>query len=475
VVAVSYGERLRRLTADDPDAPAFVFEETTLSRAALDTGSNRIARALAEEGVREGDLVSLVLPNGLELLTGMMAAWKLGAVPNPVHPRLAEAERAAILARAQPAFVVTEDWSPDPDLSDAPLPDRTPPNERALASGGSTGLPKLIIPSNPGVYDPDHPSRLFHAHRAVLVPGPLHHAVPFSAAWQAFFGGAFAVVMPRFDAAECLRLIEAHRIDRICVVPTMMLRIWRLPEPERLARDVGSLRFVLTGGAPCPAWLMRAWIEWLGPSVMHEAFGPSERIGGTVIDGHEWLAHPGSVGRVTHGSIQIRHPDTGVELPTGEVGEIWLLPATGPGSTYRYVGAESNRAADGWESVGDMGRLDADGYLHLADRRTDMILIGARNVYPAEVEAALESHPDVLSAAVIGLPDADLGSRIHALVETRGSLEPETLRDHVASRLARWKVPHDIERVETPLRDDAGKVRRSALRAARLRDEGNRG
>ncbi len=472
MTAVSFGERLRQLAAEEPDAPAFVCEGEALTRGALEAASNRAARALAAEGVAEGDRVTLLLPNGLELLVAMMAAWKLGAVPNPLSARLPEPERAAIVGQAQPRFVVADGWRPDAALADAPLPDRTPPHERALASGGSTGRPKLIIPSNPGAYDPERPSRLFHAERAALVTGPLHHAVPFSAAWQALFGGARAVIMRRFDASECLRLVEAHRIDRMCLVPTMMLRIWRLPEEERRARDLSSLRFVMTGGAPCPAWLMRAWIEWLGPDVMHEAFGPSERIGGTVIDGREWLEHPGSVGRVTHGAVRIRHPDTGADLPAGEVGEIWMLPAGGPGSTYRYVGANARRAADGWESVGDMGRLDDDGYLYLADRRADMILVGGRNVYPAEVEAVLESHAAVRSAAVIGLPDEDLGSRIHAIVEVAEPLDGEMLRDHVAARLVSWKVPRSVEMVGEPLRDDAGKLRRSALRDARLEGTG---
>ena len=224
--------------------------------------------------------------------------------------------------------------------------------------------------------------------------------------------------MRRFDASECLALIEKHRIDRVHFVPTMMLRIWKLPEAERRARDVSSLEFVMTGSAPCPPWVMRAFIEWLGPDVMHEWFGPSERIGGTSITGREWLAHPGSVGRpIGNAPMRILDPETLEDVPTGEIGEIFMLPPSGPGSTYRYVGANARRTADGWESVGDMGRFDADGYLYLGDRRSDMILSGGRNVYPAEVEAALEEHPAVRSSCVIGLPDEDLGNRVHALVE----------------------------------------------------------
>jgi bile acid-coenzyme A ligase len=482
VAALSYGEVVRRLAARAPEAVALVHEERTLTLGELDRGSNRLARAYAARGVRAGDRVSLTLPNGLEFFVACLATWKLGAVPNPLSARLPQPERAALLSRAEPALIVGLDpaeaagrpalpagFEPEPGVSDAPLPDRVPPHERALASGGSTGAPKLVVAANPALYDPDQPSRLFAARRAALVPGPLYHAVPFSAAWQALFAGARVVVMSRFDASECLALIERHRVDRVAFVPTMLLRIWRLPEAERRARDLSSLEFVLTGGAPCPAWLMRAWIDWLGPDVMHEAFGPSERIGGTIISGREWLAHPGSVGRPLPGAqLRILDPETGAELPPGQLGEIFMLPAGGPGSTYRYVGAEPRRTADGWESVGDMGWLDADGYLHLGDRRADMILVAGRNVYPAEVEAALEAHPAVRSCAVIGLPDEDLGQRLHAIVELAELVSDEALRAHLRERLVGWKLPKSFERSSGPLRDDAGKLRRSALRAERL-------
>jgi bile acid-coenzyme A ligase len=479
---VSYGRRVTDLAAAAPEAPAFLCEDRWLSRGALERDANRRAREYEKRGVGPGALVTLLLPNGLEWLVSCLAAWKLGAVPNPLSARLPRRERDAIIARADPALIVGLDaaeagerpsvpagFEPDPSLSDAPLPDVTPPHERALASGGSTGEPKLILPSNPGLYDPEAPSAMFKARAAVLVPGPLYHAVPFSAAWQGLFGGALVVLMRRFDASECLALIEKHRIDRVHFVPTMMQRIWKLPEAERRARDVSSLEFVMTGGAPCPAWVMRAFIDWLGPDVMHEAFGPSERIGGTFITGREWLAHPGSVGRpISNGTLRILDHETLEDVAPGEIGEIFSLPPSGPGSTYRYVGASARRTADGWESVGDMGRFDADGYLYLGDRRSDMILCGGRNVYPAEVEAALDEHPAVRSSCVIGLPDDDLGNRVHALVELAREVSDAELRAHVAERVVHYKVPASFERVSDPLRDDAGKVRRSAHRQARI-------
>ncbi len=479
---VSYGRRVTDLAAARPEAVAFVCEEQVLTRGALDRDANRRAREFARRGVKSGDLVTLTLPNGFEWLKSCLAAWKLGAVPNPLSSRLPARERNAIIELANPSLTVglaagegagrasvPAGFEPDPALSADPLPDVTPPYERALASGGSTGQPKLILPRNPGAYDTEAPSPIFKPHAAVLVPGPLYHAVPFSAAWQGLFAGAKVVLMRRFDPSECLALIEKHRIDRVHFVPTMMQRIWKLSPPERLARDVSSLEFVMTGSAPVPAWLMRAFIEWLGPDVMHEWFGPSERIGGTSITGREWLAHPGSVGRpIGSTKMRILDPETLQDLPTGEMGEIFMLPPSGPGSTYCYIGANARRTADGWESVGDMGRFDSDGYLYLGDRRSDMILSGGRNIYPAEVEAALDEHAAVRSSCVIGLPDDDLGSRVHALVDLIREVGDDELRAHAAERLVHYKVPSSFERVSEPLRDDAGKVRRSALREQRI-------
>jgi bile acid-coenzyme A ligase len=253
------------------------------------------------------------------------------------------------------------------------------------------------------------------------------------------------------------------------VVPTMMQRIWRLPTEVRERYDVSSLRAVWHLAAPCPAWLKEAWIEWLGPDTIIELYAGTEAQATTIITGREWLAHRGSVGKPWAGEMKIVGPD-GEDLPPGEVGEIFMRPADREKRTYRYVGADARTLGDGWESLGDMGSMDADGYLYLSDRKTDMILVGGSNVYPAEIEAALEEHPAVQSAVVVGLPDEDLGSRPHALVHVvpPGSATDDDLRAHLAERLVRYKIPRSFEYVDEPLRDDAGKVRRSALRDARM-------
>jgi len=475
---------LSRLASDQPEKVALVCEEGEITRRELDSGANRLARDFAEQGVGTGDLVSLVLPNGLHLVRAMFACWKLGAVPNPLSHRMPPVELARVLERAQPRLIMGSPSSlpagqttldPSHEASahfpDTPLPECISPHERALASSGSTGQPKLIIPAAEAAYDPEKASPFFQARNSALVPGPLYHAAPFSACFQALFGGATVVLMTRFEASTFLELVERHRIDRVTLVPTMMLRIMRLPDAERRAFDVSSLEYVISGGTPMPPWLMQAWIDWLGPDVMHEVFGPSERIGGTHITGHEWLKHPGSVGRPI-GGAQIRIKDEeGREQPTGETGEIWMLPESGPSSTYRYVGAEARIDDEGWESVGDMGYLDPDGYLYLADRKADMILCAGQNVYPAEVEAAIESHPAVQSSAVIGLPDDDLGQRIHAIIETTETLSLEVLTDWLSDQLVRYKHPRSLECVREPLRDDAGKSRRSRLREERMHRE----
>jgi bile acid-coenzyme A ligase len=231
--------------------------------------------------------------------------------------------------------------------------------------------------------------------------------------------------------------------------------------------DLSSLRTAWHLAEPCPPWLKEAWIRWLGPERIVELYAGTEAQVATVITGQEWLEHPGSVGRPLGGEIMICDAD-GNEVPPGTEGEVWLRNGAGR-TTYRYVGAEARRREGGWESLGDCGRVDEDGYLYLGDRLQDMILSGGANVYPAEVEATLAEHPAVRSSCVIGLPDEDKGNRIHAIVEADPAAVTEAeLIAFVGERLARYKVPRTVELVDRALRDDAGKVRRSELRRQRL-------
>ena len=482
---MSYGRAMRWLAERDPDADAVVFDAgqqaQVRSRGELERRSNRLARDYQARGVGEGDLVTIALANGIEYFEACLAVWKLGATPNPISYRLPERERQAIVELANPALVVGVEsreygevpslpvgHEPEASLSHEPLPDAVSANVRAMTSGGSTGRPKIILDTLPALVDPELAQNRMKVGGSLLAPGPLYHAGPFITSWQALLSGGRVILMDRFDAERAIRLIETHRVDWVLFVPTMMQRIWRLDEPTRAACDLSSLETVMCTGAPSPAWLKRAWIDWLGGERIHEAYGGSERIAGTQISGIEWLAHPGSVGKPT-ADRKIRIEDEkGDPCAPGEIGEVFMMPPGGQGSTYRYIGAEATASHDGWESLGDLGYLDEDGYLYLVDRKTDMIVTGGSNVYPAEVEAALDSHPAILSSAVIGLPDDDLGQRIHAIVHAGGEVSESVLCDYLADHLVRYKIPRSIEFVDEPLRDDAGKVRRSALRDARL-------
>jgi bile acid-coenzyme A ligase len=481
VAISSYGRAMAWHADRDPERVAIVHEGERIRTGELERRSNRLARDYAARGVRAGDLVTLGLPNGIEFFVACLATWKLGATPQPISARLPALERRAILALAQPALALGVDpedcpgrpalpagHAPDATLSDAPLPDVVPQHVRCMTSGGSTGRPKLILELTPALCDPERPENGMEPGGTTLVPGPLYHAGPFITSWQTLLAGRRLVVTTRFDALRCLELIEEHRVDWALFVPTMMQRIWRLPEAVRERFDLSSLRRVMCTGAPSPAWLKRAWIEWLGPEKIWEAYGGSERIAGTLISGSEWLAHPGSVGRPS-GGRKIRILDAeGRECAPGEIGLVYMMPAQGRGTTYRYIGAEPTATPDGWETLGDLGHFDADGYLTLVERQSDMVVVGGSNVYPAEVEAALDAHPRVRSSAVIGLPDDDLGQRLHAIYEAESEIDPAELRDHLAKHLASHKVPTSFECVAQPLRDDAGKLRRSALREARL-------
>ena len=478
----SIGEGVAALAAADPDRPAVTCGDVTVTRGDLEARTNRLARAYEALGVTPDSFVTIALPNGIEFVEATLAAWKAGATPQPISHRMPAVERQAIIELADPSLLVGVDpeevggraavpagFEPDPAISDAPLEPRIAKSLKAPTSGGSTGRPKLIVAGSPaGLFDATVPTLFsrINPDGVNLVTGPLHHNGPFYFGMAALLTGNHIIVMPRFDAEQSLALIERHRVDWMYAVPTMMQRIWRLPEEVRTRYDMSSLKVVLHMAAPCPPWLKKAWIDWLGPETILELYAGTEGQAATFLDGAEWLAHPGSVGRLLAGEMQIRGAD-GAVLPPGEVGAIWMRGTTGTKS-YRYVGAEAKSDDEGWETLGDIGSLDADGFLYLSDRDSDMILVGGSNVYPAEVEAALSEHPSVADACVIGLPDDDLGNVPHALVSELEPVGDDDLLAYLRERLAPYKLPRSIERVDGPLRDDAGKVRRSALRAARL-------
>jgi bile acid-coenzyme A ligase len=273
--------------------------------------------------------------------------------------------------------------------------------------------------------------------------------------------------MAKFDPEALLQQIEAHAATWLYLVPTMMSRIIHLPAEVRSRYDISSLKTIWHMAAPCPAWLKEAWIDWVGAEKILEMYGGTERQALTVINGIESLVHPGSVGRVVNGEMCVIRED-GQAAEPGEVGEIYMRPGNGMPLTYRYIGAEARTIGGGWESLGDMGWFDEDGYLYLADRRADMILVGGANVYPAEVEAVIDRHAAVVSSAVIGLPDDDLGARVHAIIHAEANFDLSDLQEHLRQNLVPYKRPRTIEIVDYPLRDDTGKSRRFQLREDRL-------
>jgi len=464
-----------------PHRAALTCGMDTVSRAALEARTNQLARAYQKLGVTPNSFVTIGLPNGIEFFESVLAVWKLGATPQPVSSRLPAAERRAIIDLANPSLIVGVDPSETPgrttipggfqpaaSLSSDPLPPLIGASFKAPTSGGSTGRPKLIVATQRATWESvEGFANLLRIPPAGvhLVTGPLYHNGPFLTSLLALLRGNHLVIMERFDATAALALIEQHRVDWIYAVPTMMHRIWRLPERERRRFDVSSLRVLFHMAAPCPTWLKQAWIDWLGGERILELYGGTEAQAITFITGDEWVAHRGSVGRVILGEMVVLDA-SGNALTPGQVGEIWMRRGLDEPPSYRYIGAKPKSRPGNWESLGDMGWMDAEGYIYLSDRRTDMILSGGANIYPAEVEAAIDEHPHVLSSLVVGIPDEDLGQRVHAIVQPDGVVTVDDLLAHLNERLVRYKIPRSFEFVDEPLRDDAGKARRTAVRDA---------
>ncbi len=463
------------------DAIAVRVGDQSLTWGELDQRSTLRARSLLARGVRTGDLVTIALNNDVQFFEWTFAIWKLGAVPHAASWRSSTSELAAMLELARPTAVIASeherlanvgalpaDWGLDGAY--AVLPDAVSPFWKAMSSGGSTGRPKIIVDHKPALYDSQTTYLGVVEGEAVLNPGPLYHNAPFSMAHNALFKGNPLVNLAKFDAEETLRRIDLHDVASVNFVPTMMLRIWRLPDEVKAKYDVSSLRNVWHMAAPMPSWLKRAWIDWIGAEKINEAYAGTESVGATTINGVDWLAHEGSVGKPRNCEVSVRDED-GADVPTGTIGEVWLR-STAPERTYHYIGAAQPANDGGFESLGDHGWVDADGFLYLADRRTDLIISGGSNIYPAEVENALMEHPGVEVAVVIGLPSEDLGASAHAIVKLNadhgdGVTGPDLI-DFLRSRIVSYKLPRSFEFTAAELRDDAGKVRRSQLREERV-------
>ena len=472
------GDLLAYHARGNPTKPAITLDDEMVTYAELDRRATIRAHELVRLGVLESDIVTVSMPKSIEVYECLFAIWKLGATPNIVSERLPAPELRAIVDLAAPRLVI----GPEADFlpghrclpltefqglegNEEPIAAKVALHWKIMTSGGSTGRPKLIVAEEAARYAPDNPLLLQRVNGVVLNPGPLYHNTPLSTASRCLFVGGHVIEMRRFDPLLTLQLIEKERVDWVSLVPTMMHRIWRLGPDVRNAFDLSSLHAVFHMAASCPIWLKENWIEWLGADRIFEVYGSTEGLGFCAISGEEWLTHKGSVGRILPGCRLRVIGDDGKDCEPGEVGSIYFLPDSGRGSTYSYVGATTQSIGD-WETFGDLGSLDEEGYLYIADRRTDMIVSGGANIFPAEVEAAIDSYPAVISSLVIGLPDEDLGRRAHAIVQISPddrATNDDGLREFLAARIVRYKIPRSFEFTDAPLRDDAGKARRSQL------------
>jgi len=297
-----------------------------------------------------------------------------------------------------------------------------------------------------------------------LACGPLYHTAPLAYSNHALLLGQTVVLVDRFDPMECLRLIERERVTWTHMVPINFVRILGLPDDVRRRPDLSSLRRVIHAAAPCPVEVKRRIMEVFPRGTVWEYYGMTEGFA-TAISPEEWLRKPGSVGRAAFGNgISIVGRD-GRELPAGQPGVVYVSPAGGARFAY---GGDPSKTAEAWRgdrfTVGDMGYLDEDGYLFLTDRAQDLIITGGANVYPAEVEAVLYTHPAVADVAVIGVPDDEWGESVHAVVEARAPVSTQELVAYCRHRLAHYKCPRGVAFVAALPRDDNGKIRKRELR-----------
>ena len=477
---ISFGARLSQVAAEKPDLPAITDASHTLTWSQLDGRTNQIARGLTASGVKFGDVVSIAMPNGSGYLEAAFGLWKVGATPQMLSYRLPRHEADAILELAQSPILISDGSveSSRPTFSvetlvergqdDSPLADVIAPVFKAATSGGSTGRPKLIMSGAPGIaMAAGGAAYRVGPEDTCVMPGPLYHNAPFNMSVNVLCQGAHLILLPRFDPEETLKAVDQYKATWLYVVPTMMSRIWKLPDEVKAKYDVSRIHTVWHMAAPCPPWLKENWINWFGPAAIMELYAGTEAQSVTIITGTEWLEHRGSVGKVRVGEM-IAFDEAGEALPPGQIGEVYMRRPDGMPASYQYRGASARTLPGGWESLGDIGYFDADGYLYLADRRTDMILVGGSNVYPAEIEAALDEHPGVHSSAVVGLPHDEMGASIHAIVHRKGDVTEEALREHLRPLLVPYKQPRTFEFVAEQVRDDAGKVRRTALRDERI-------
>ena len=494
-----------------PDRPAVITAAgTTVTFAELEARSCRLAQALYAYGLRPGDHVAVVALNDHHTLTIAWALMRSGLYLTFVNTHLA-ADEAAYIANDCGARVLIVSAALDPlpaelaaltpgiDLRLAvgdPAPDgyrayddfvaghpATPLADEQegspmLYSSGTTGRPKGIRRSlsgrpfgSDGVLVPMLGGLMgFTEGDVYLNPAPLYHAAPLAWSMTAQRLGGTVVVMERFDPEECLRLIEQQRVSHAQFVPTMFVRLLKLPDDVRRAHDVSSLRAVVHAAAPCAPEVKRRMIEWWGP-IIEEFYAGTEGGGMTWINSAQSLAHPGSVGPAVWGEVHICDDEQN-ELPAGEDGVIWF---GGMANAFEYHNDPEKTKETcnerGWITLWDVGHLDEEGYLYLTDRKTFMIVSGGVNIYPQEIENLLVLHPAVADVAVIGVPDPDMGEQVKAVVQPAGGVVPgpwlaDELLSFCRARLSHYKCPRSVDFTDALPRGENGKLYKKQLRDA---------
>lgn len=523
---------LRDHAEEMPEKTAVTLAATgeALSYKQLDARANQLARLLRRRGLSRGDHIALLMENHPRFFEVIAAASRIGLYYTPISAHLTApevayivddsaarvvvttAELLAVAAAAAPSCPGVEHWfaigMEDPTAPferyeeavaaevEAPLGDESL-GMPMMYSSGTTGRPKGVLRPLPEVRPSESDDAVrfgrglmkFRPGMKLLSVAPLYHAAPHAAVTAALQLGAEVIVMDRFDPEECLKLVDRHGITHIQMVPTMFVRLLKLPAAVRGYYHLSSLEAVVHSAAPCPIPVKEAMIEWLGP-IVYEYYGATESYGFTRCTSEEWLSHKGTVGRAVLGEILILD-DLGRVLPPGEVGNVWFVG----GSSFRYftrpngdernatppschgrdieeaeeAGSASVVVPPGAATVGDIGWVDDEGYLHLTDRKSFMIVSGGVNIYPREVEDVLAMHEAVADVAVVGVPDEDFGEQVKAVIMLDPSFSPsasveQELIGFCHQQLAGFKCPRSVDFVDVLPRLESGKLAKHVVR-----------
>ena len=493
-----------------PDHPAVIIagSNESIDYKTLNDRSNQIAQLLHRQGFRPRDHIALFMENNIRYFEIMWAAFRSGLVITPINRYLTADEAAYIINDCGAKAIFTSAYMAEVAVA---LPARTPEcplryiidgacdgyddldqamelcpakplaeeplGMTMLYSSGTTGQPKgvmKLLPPNPvtkgAIILPKLHAYGMDENSVYLSPAPIYHAAPLGYTMGVLSLGGTVVMTPRFDAEDALRCIQDYNITHSQWVPTMFIRMLKLPDDVRRQYDLSSHQVAIHAAAPCPIEIKRQMIDWWGP-IIHEYYGGSEGIGSTVIDSHEWLKRPGSVGRELIGKIRICD-DAGDEVETGETGLIYFEHPKMPFAYHNDPGktrGAQNPKFPNWSTMGDVGYVDAKDFLYLTDRKSFMIISGGVNIYPQAIEDALVLHPNVADAAVIGVPNEDFGEEVKAVVQLMSGVEEsdDLASDLIAftrEKVAAYMVPRSVDFTPELPRLPTGKLYKHKLR-----------